>query len=523
MGSINAALLVAVVLQCLTLAAGQGTWQLIQKNAGIATMHAAITHFDTAILLDRTNIGPSQIKLPGGRCRRQPLERISKVDCYAHSVMMNPANGAVRPLYIFTDTWCSSGQFFDNGRLVQTGGDFEGNKKIRTLTPCPVSGNCDWVELAEILNQGRWYSTNQLLPTGIRQIIMGGRGTATYEFYPKRRAGEGSFNLAMLGGSDNLYPFVFLLPNGDLFVFANQDSVQFNYNTGRIVRNYPRLGPNPRNYPSAGSAVMLTLNWNQNFGVAEILVCGGASAGVSRSGNANAPASTSCGRIVATAAAPRWANFNMPIRRTMGDMINLPTGDVLIINGAQNGYNGWGLANNPALNPVLYSPGTGRFTTLAKTGIARMYHSTASLLSDGRILVAGSNTHQFYTYTGPFPTELRVEAFSPPYLQAGNRPAITRYPIALKYKQVFTITFNVGVRRGGVDVFQRSAPFVTHAFAQGQRLMKLKTSVPVRVGGGYSVTVTAVSGNTIAPPAYYILFLVQNGVPSKGVWTKQNN
>lgn len=486
-------------------------------------MHAAITHFDTAILLDRTNVGPSQIRLPNGRCRNQPAERISKTDCYAHSVMMNPANGAVRALFIYTDTWCSSGQFFDNGRLVQTGGDFEGNRKIRTLTPCAANGNCDWVELAELLNIGRWYSTNQLLPTGIRQIIMGGRGTATYEFYPKRAAGEGSFKLGMLGGSDNLYPFVYLLPNGDLFVFANMNSVQLNWNTGRVVRNYPTLGGNPRNYPSAGSAVMLPLNAAQNFGVADILVCGGASAGVSKSGNANAPASTSCGRITATAAAPRWAVSNMPIRRTMGDMINLPTGDVLIINGAQNGFQGWGKATNAALNPVLYTPGTGRFSILAKTGIARVYHSTANLLTDGRILLAGSNTHQFYTYTGAFPTELRVEAFSPPYLQAGNRPTITGYAKALKYRQVFVMTFTVGVRRGGVQVVQNSAPFVTHSFAHGQRQMFLRTTVPVRAGGGYAVTVTAVSGNTIAPPAYYILFLVQNGVPSKGVWTKQNN
>lgn len=112
---------------------------------------------------------------------------------------------------------------------------------------------------------------------------------------------------------------------------------------------------------------------------------------------------------------------NMPIRRNMGEMLNTPDGNIMIINGAQNGYQGWGLANNPALNPVKYAPGAAagtRFQVLARTGIARMYHSTANLLTDGRIMVAGSNTHQFYTFSGPFPTQLRVEAFSPPYLGA---------------------------------------------------------------------------------------------------------
>lgn len=121
-----------------------------------------------------------------------------------------------------------------------------------------------------------------------------------------------------------------------------------------------------------------------------------------------------------TADNPSWSMETMPVRRTMGDMVLLPTGDVLIINGAQNGSQGWGKATEPALKPVLYATltATGRFRELAATTIPRMYHSTANLLSDGRILLAGSNTHERYTFTGAFPTELRVESFDPPYLDS---------------------------------------------------------------------------------------------------------
>ena len=135
----------------------------------------------------------------------------------------------------------------------------------------------------------------------------------------------------------------------------------------------------------------------------------------------NAPASKSCGRIVATAGNAGWAMEDMPYGRTMGDMINLPNGEVLVINGAGRGYQGWGLASDPVFNPVKYDPAAaagGRWEVWAKTDVPRLYHSTASLLTDGRIIVAGSNTHQFYTFEGGFPTELRVEAFSPPYLDA---------------------------------------------------------------------------------------------------------
>ena len=407
------------MLQAL-LVAGQGSWKVIQPMAGIAAMHAAINRYDQAILLDRTNTGPSRIRLAGNRCRNQPLERVLKKDCTAHSVMLNPANGAVRPLFIFTDTWCSSGQFFADGTLVQTGGDFEGNRKIRTIAPCGAGGNCDWVETNTPLASGRWYATNHILPGGNRQIVVGGRAAPNYEFVPKRKAGEGVFPLGVLNKCcDNLYPFVNLLVNGLLWVMAAQDSVVFDYNSGKVVKKLPAIPGNPRNYPSAGSSALLSLKapYNSN----EVLVCGGAAAGASRSGNTRAPASASCGRISPTAGAPRWAMENMPIRRIMGDMIICPTGEVFIINGAQNGYQGWGLAGNPALNPVKYNPDQGagrRFQVMAKTGIARMYHSTANLLVDARIMVAGSNTHEFYTFTGAFPTELRVEAFSPPYLGA---------------------------------------------------------------------------------------------------------
>ena len=78
----------------------------------------------------------------------------------------------IRPLFIYTDIWCSSGQFMADGTLVQTGGDFEGNKKIRTLAPYPSAGNCDWVETNVPLARGRWYSSNQVLPGGTRQIVV---------------------------------------------------------------------------------------------------------------------------------------------------------------------------------------------------------------------------------------------------------------------------------------------------------------------------------------------------------------
>jgi hypothetical protein len=506
-------------------AAGGGTWEVVVQNAGIASMHTAVTHYGNVVLLDRTNIGPSQLSLPKGVCRNNPLDRVSTHDCTAHSAVYTPGTNNIRPLFIFTDTWCSSGQFRADGTLVQTGGDADGNSKIRTFSPCSSSGSCNWVETKTPLQLGRWYATNQQLPDGT-EIVVGGRSAFTVEFVPAK--GRGQYNLPLLTATndaqnDNYYPFVHLLPNNLLYIFANRDSILYNWQTHTTVSNFPTIPGEPRNYPSAGSSVMLPLTASSGWTYAEILICGGSQFGAFLNPSRQLPASQTCGRILPLATNPAWVMENMPIRRNMGDMILLPTRQVLIINGAENGSQGWGFATNAVLNPVLYNPGFAagtRFQTLTATTIPRVYHSTANLLADGRILVAGSNTHQFYTFTQPFPTELRIEAFSPPYLSAGARPAIATAPAALGYNKGFTVkvTF-AGVLNGVIELNLLSAPFVTHSYAQGQRLLQLTVSAPGKVSGGkYTIKSTSPPSATIAPASYYMLFAVANGIPSVAAW-----
>jgi hypothetical protein len=119
-----------------------GTWQVLVKSAGIASMHTAVTRFNTVIMLDRTNIGASNINLPNGKCRVNPADQVLKRDCSAHSVMLSLNNNGIRPLFIQTDTWCSSGQFLHDGMLLQKGGNLDGTLNIRRIAPCPSTGTC---------------------------------------------------------------------------------------------------------------------------------------------------------------------------------------------------------------------------------------------------------------------------------------------------------------------------------------------------------------------------------------------
>ncbi|KAG0610717.1 hypothetical protein M758_7G086200 [Ceratodon purpureus] len=507
-----------------------GTWQLLLENAGIASMHTALTHFGTLVMIDRTDIGASQINLPPGVCRDSD-DLVLKHDCTAHSVLYDPGTNTVRPLFLQTDPWCSSGQFMPDGTLMQTGGDFDGVRKIRTFVPCDPTGTCDWVESTTTeLQSGRWYSTNQLLPDG-RQIIFGGRSAFNLEFIPPNANGPLYFpflNATNDDQNDNLYPYVHLLPSGNLFVFANRDSIEYNYLTDTVVRTFPQIPGEPRNYPSAGSSVMLPLLGSNNFSVVEILVCGGAQYGAYLNSAAQMPCSSTCGRMVVSDPIPTWDMTDvMPFPRCMGDMILLPTRDVMIINGAQQGSQGWTNAINPAFSPVLYytyaSPGY-RMLPMAPTTIARMYHSTANLMQDGRIFIAGSNPHQFYVFNSDYPTELRVESFSPPYLSASNdveRPTITVAPQQITYNVPFTVTLSVPVAlTTTVELNLVSAPYSTHSYQQGQRLVSLAVAAPVQVAlaSVYQVTATAPRGPTLAPPGYYMLFAVNRAIPSKAIW-----
>lgn len=513
---------------CTVSAAGVGdSWQIVVGNAGVSAMHMALTHTNRVIMFDRTDYGPSQIKLPGGFCRHNNKDLALRVDCWAHSIEFDVASNKVQPLTIMTDTWCSSGSFQPDGSLTQTGGWNDGGQSIRKIGFTP---NDDWKEQANGLAAIRWYASNQLLPDG-RQIVIGGRRQYNYEFVP-RGAGEGLHALPLLertftpGAENNLYPFVHLSPDGNLFIFANQDSVLLNYKTGAEVRRFPRLDGGPRNYPSSGSSVLLPITAASGYKTAEVLICGGAPAGAYQQVGLGkfVPALQTCGRLVITAANPQWQIENMPIPRVMGDMLILPTGEILIINGAKYGTAGWGVARQPALTPVLYNPGQRRFQVMAPSTVPRLYHATATVLPDGKVLVAGSNPNQGYSFVGvPNPTELRIEKYSPYYLTKGfddRRPYIVAIDNANpKYGAAFKVSFKVQTAVAGVAFHLYAPPFVTHSYSMNQRMLVLASGAPVATGGGAHVsTVVAPPNGVIAPAGYYLLTALNGGTPGPSAW-----
>ncbi|CAA0836147.1 glyoxal oxidase-related protein [Striga hermonthica] len=533
---------------------GRGKWRLLLHNTGVVAMHMTLTHHNTVIILDHTGSGPSAYQLRGRS--NGPLCQVTQTadpSCYAHSVEYNVAQNKIRPLDIRTDTWSSSGSMMSNGTLVQTGGFGSGSRKIRYFEPCG-DGKCDWREpTRSFLADERWYSSSLRLPEKDDQVIvLGGRNAFSYEFVPKSTSREEKFfELPFLRktwekkeGGNNLYPFLHLSSDGHLFVFANRDSILFNYKRNTIVKHFPRIpGKGSRSHPSGGSSVILPLGHEDGFRKVEVMICGGAAdrAFEAASRDRFLKGSSSCGRMVITGHHHNWKMENMPEPRLMNDMIILPTGHLLIINGAKNGSAGLNSASDPSTQPYLYKPKKSRgkrFSVLKGTKIARMYHSSAVLLPDGRVLVAGSNPNERYIYRNvPHPTELRLQAFTPTHMEKkfdNKRPHnVSVYYTngttnrSAAYGEEFEVEF--GVRRSKEKmrvkdlVFTAYAPpFNTHSLSMNQRMLRLKCNSVERSSknGGWRAVLEVPKSPNVAPAGYYMLSVVRNGIPSEAQWVR---
>jgi hypothetical protein len=186
--------------------------------------------------------------------------------------------------------------------------------------------------------------------------------------------------------------------------------------------------------------------------------------------------------------------------RSYQNMTILADGTVLATGG---GASSDGESPATAVYPAeLWNPTTEKWTTLSSMLIERLYHSVALLLPDGRVLVAGSGG------SGNLPDENNAEIFSPPYLFKGARPTITNAPAVAQYGQGFTVQTPDAASIAKVSLVRLGS--VTHAFNQDQRFDFLDFTA-----GAGSLTVQAPANANLAPPGYYMLFLVNgDGVPS---------
>ena len=508
---------------------------VIKGRSGVPAMHAGLMQNGRVVFLDKVE-NYTELKLGNGQ--------------YAYSSEYDPATQKLVPLAYKTNAFCSGGIFLADGRFVSLGGnaplDFidptvgDGFKGMRFLTRSSSDASLNgqaWNEPGTQLDTPRWYASVQIMPDDSIFVASGSlngldpskpeNNNPTYEILNANGTPRGvSVNMEILSKNQPyyMYPFMHLMKDGNLFVQVAKSAEIFNVGTGTAVRQFPDLPGSYRTYPNTGGSVMMPLSsandWNP-----DIIICGGGPYQ-----DITAPGDPSCGRIRPLDADPEWEMDSMPEGRGMVEGTLLPDGTIVWVNGAQEGAQGFGVAQDPSLEVLLYDPNQPkgkRFTTGPKSTIARLYHSVALLLLDGTLLISGSNPVEMPILTptakDPYVTEFRNEIYTPPYLQGNpTRPS----NVVLSSKDLksngskFTINFTAPANAKTVKVTLYYGGFVTHSVHMGHRMAFLDNTGFKAGATAQTLSVTMPPNKSVAPAGPYVVYVLVDGVPAIGQFVK---
>jgi hypothetical protein len=407
------------------------------------------------------------------------------VQDHTRATVWDPVTGTQTPVNVDTgfNIFCSGLAHLIDGRLFIAGGnkDQQLNGIVQTHLFDPATNQ--W-SLGPNMAVGRWYPTVTPLSNG-EMLITSGRVDT-----PEVRTPAGGLRaLSTASLSLPLYPWMDVAPNGRAFYSGPDQTLRALDTTGTGA--WQALGQRDTiNRDYGGHAL---------FDIGKVLVSGGG------------PSTKDARVIDFNGATPNVsATAPMAYGRRQFNLTVLADGTVLATGGNSSG------ASLVDLNAGVYpaeqwNPATGQWRTLAAMQVTRQYHSTALLLPDGRVLSAGGGICGTCDQVGYLAKN--AEVYSPPYLfQADGtlapRPAIDAAPAATTYGAPMEIvTANpASVRK--VALVRLGA--VTHSDNMEQRYIPLSFTA-----GAASLTASAPANANIAPPGFYMLFILDaNGVPS---------
>lgn len=382
----------------------------------------------------------------------------------------------------------------------------------------------------------RWYPTLTTLHDG-RVTLLGGELSVA------------SKSLTLIDGAQELnvttnpwgtdgyitYPFMFQMTDGRLFFAGNESPLNTILFDGQVFN--PDTLMYEETYGSStipgGSAVM--------YAPDRVMKSGGC---LSSSNRCEAYQETEV--IDLLAPAPDWkTSCPMPQPRHFHTLTSLPDGTVLMTggntegNGTETAYcrspNGTFTTNecgsdaecemsvfgNETCEPydntyyatrsaVLWWPWGGQWIEFGEQVHARMYHSTAILLPDGRVLSAGSGQRQ------GIPSETEVEFFSPPYKFWGPEPVIEYAPSSAVLGSTVEVEVSFDGESSPANRVHRVTMLrlgsVTHQFDQDQRFIELD----FEVSGNNTLDVEMPADGAQMIPGWTMLFvLTDRDVPPK--------
>jgi len=392
------------------------------------------------------------------------------------------------------DMFCNGMVVLSDGRVFVNGGNlkydpFWGHKKNAVFDPA-TGFFTDVQDMAH----GRWYPTVTTLGDGRVMTFSGldetGATNTTVEIYTP---GSGWSQQYPAGWTPPLYPRMHLLPNGNV-LYSGSGTGSRIFNTTNKTWSGVVATTNYSGTRSYGTSVLLPLRPSNGY-KGRVMIMGGAN-----------PSTTTTEILDTSAQTLQWQNGpSMSQPRIEMNATILPNGKILATGGSLRDEDT--SVGSASLNADLYDPATNMFSPAGANVYPRVYHSNALLLPDATVLLLGGNPQR-----GSY--EQHMEVYSPAYLFNGNgtpavRPTIGSVsPGPFAYGATFDIQTPDAANIAQVVLVRPGAP--THAFDMEQRLVELSFTA-----GAGVLTATAPPNGNIAPPGFYMLFILNSaGVPS---------
>jgi hypothetical protein len=518
-------------------AATKGVWRLLPYFSQVLPVHAGLLHTGKVLFFAGSGNSAFRFSSPdfGNEATRvytsvvwDPAKNVFDNKTFDHPPTLRRANGSV------IDFFCCGHTLLADGRILVAGGTDQYDKVIvngqMQDAPHGFAGTRDaaifdpveetWTAI-KAMTHGRWYPTILMLADGTVLAASGlddkglDNNTLEHNSDPDHAAWlkTRDFNLP-------LYPHLFQLADGRLFYTGGKmdtegDSVPLVFDPldatqSVLIKKLTDVGQ-----CNQCASVVLPPAQEQKF----MILGGGPEDDTPLRGQATQ-------RVAVV-------DFNSPNpdyrvkaplnhERMHVNAVLLPDRTVLAAGGGVTREASVTKVVDPqggreVFEAEIYDPVKNTWSITAAATIARLYHSVALLLPDGRVVSAGGNPDKGSQVNWLPPDlleEMRLEIFSPPYLfKKNSRPVIQNTPQEIKYGS------NVAIRTAQPNQIKWinliKPGLTTHSFNSVQRLV----NVPFTAAPPDALNATIPNDRTSAPPGWYMLFLTDNdGVPSVASW-----
>ena len=404
----------------------------------------------------------------------------------------NPSTEAFTTSTAPDSNFCSGMAQLPNGEVMTVGG-YGGLSTgeigiVDTAIFNPATGA--WSRVAN-MHVPRWYPDVTELANGNYVAISGNSTNATTwantpEVYnPTANTWTQLPNVSTSQIKEEEYPFSYLIPNGNVFTIGPSEDVSYELNVEK--ETWTSVGVSG---VTNGSSVM--------YRPGKILYSGGAPSVINTT---SASAETSI--VDLTAATPKWQKVApMHYARIYHTLTMLANGEVIAIGGEPTSDQE--IVTSGVLPTEIWNPETETWTPAAPIAAARNYHSTAMLMPNGKVLLAGGGHPNGLSDPGEFSAQI----YSPPYLFNGPRPTIASAPSASTYDTPITVATPNASSISSVNLVSLGTD--THQTDMAQHFVPLSFTA-----NGESLKVQTPANSALAPYGNYMLFIVNNkGVPS---------